>query len=43
MKTLWQETSSRIGLLFVALGVLLAAANDGAHEARVRPSSNAAE
>ena len=27
MKALWQVTSSRIGLLFVAFGVLLADAN----------------
>ena len=43
MKALWQVTSSRIGLLFVAFGVLLTAANDRSYTKHVRPTSNLAE
>ncbi|MEJ2483568.1 MAG: hypothetical protein P8049_10775 [Gemmatimonadota bacterium] len=42
MKTLWQRTSSSIGLLFVALGVLLAHRNGHGHfhEGTTRTGSN---
>jgi len=43
MKGLWQKTSSSIGLLFVALGVLLADANDRGGSLYARPTSNAGD
>ena len=43
MKALWQKTSSSIGLLFVALGVLLADANDRNDTFYASPTSNAAD
>ena len=43
MKALWQVTSSRIGLRFVALGVLLADANQRGFTAHDGMTSNGPE
>jgi hypothetical protein len=43
MKILWQRTSSGIGLLFVALGVILAGAHDRDPALVVRPGAGPAD
>ena len=40
-KALWRVTSSRIELLFVALGVLLADAGDRSHTVHIQPTPDA--